>query len=350
MPRRVLVTGGCGFIGSHLVELLLTTTDWHVTVLDGLTYAGDASRLAQLSGYDPTRARVLWHDLRAPIPDTLSAKLGQFDAIYHFAASTHVDRSITDPLEFWIGNNAVSAHFYDWVRREQGRTLGIVIHVSTDEVYGPAPDGYASHEWDTILPSNPYSGSKAGCEAIAFSAWRTYDVPLVLVNIMNVIGRRQAPEKFLPRTIRSIQAGLPVTVHARPIKLSGEVKVGGAPVQDATVWEPSSRVWIHADDVAGAILYIDANLRVVRYPLADRPERWHIAGTDEVDVATMARWIGAELGVEPELEWVDYHSSRPGHDHRYALDSSKLTAAGWSPKMTTREAVAAVVKWEVEHA
>lgn len=292
---------------------------------------------------------MLWHDLRAPIPPSLSAKLGLFEAIFHFAANTSVAHSIEEPLDFIVGNNAITAHLYEWVRLTQGRTLGIVIHVSTDEVYGPAAPGYFSKEWDPILPSNAYSASKAGCEATAFAYWRTYGVPVVLINIMNVIGRRQDAEKFLPMMIRAVRAGEPVTIHARPIKQSEAMLRDDRLGLNSPGWEPSSRVWIHADDVAGAIAYIDGNLRVARYGLADRPERWHIAGTDEVDVAKMTRWVADDLGLEPQLRFIDYHSSRPGHDHRYALDASKLAAAGWSPTRTTREAVAAVVKWEVEH-
>lgn len=357
---RSLVTGGCGFIGSHLVEHLLATTDDEVVVLDGLTYAGDATRLATLDGYDPKRCHIVWHDLRAEVPASTHERIGPVDRAFHFAAMSSVDRSIAEPEETIIGNNAITAYFYKYVRLWQP-DIEAVVHVSTDEVYGPAPPGVMSREWDAILPSNGYSASKAGCEASAFAYWRTHGLPVVLVNIMNVIGRRQLPEKFLPRTIAAIRAGRPVTVHARPVGSIADFEdtrverrqAGVAPPaiwkdQVGCWWEPSSRVWIHADDVAGAVTFICRNLPPRRYtPDAQRPDRWHIAGSDEVDVARMAEWVAQDLGAKAELEFVDYHSSRPGHDHRYALDASALRAEGWAPSMTTREAVHAVVRWEI---
>jgi dTDP-glucose 4,6-dehydratase len=342
---RSLVTGGCGFIGSHLVEHLLAATDDEVVVLDGLTYAGDATRLASLDGYDPKRCRIVWHDLRAEVPMSTAERIGTVDRAFHLAAMSSVDRSITDPEDTIIGNNAITAYFYRYMRTYQDRVEAIV-HVSTDEVYGPAPPGRMNVEWDPILPSNAYSASKAGCEASAFAYWRTHGLPIAIVNIMNVIGRRQLPEKFMPRTIAAIKAGVPVTIHARPYADKAPQK---RLVKDegGRWWEPSSRVWIHADDVAAALTFITDNLGARRYtPDAERPDRWHIAGDSEVDVATMAHWIGLDLGIVPRLRFEDYHSSRPGHDHRYALDASALRAEGWRPSLTTREAVRAVVEWE----
>jgi len=343
---RSLVTGGTGFIGSHLVEHLLASTSDEVVVLDGLTYAGDATRLATLAGYDPKRVSIVWHDLRAEVPASTHERIGEVDRVFHFAAMSSVDRSITDPEETIIGNTAITAYLYKYLRLYQPEVEAI-IHVSTDEVYGPAPPGRMSREWDAIQPSNGYSASKAGCEAAAFAYWRTHGLPICIVNIMNVIGRRQNPEKYMPRTIRAIQAGESVTVHARP--WDGVAPAPTIVKDDAgRWWEPSSRVWIHADDVAAATTFILDHLRVRRYtPDAERPDRWHIAGSDEVDVATMAHWIAKDLGAVAHLDFVDYHSSRPGHDHRYALDASALRAEGWKPDLTTREAVAAVVEWEI---
>ena len=344
---RSLVTGGTGFIGSHLVEHLLACTDDEIVVLDGLTYAGDSTRLALLEGYEPKRVTMVWHDLRAEVPMSTHERIGTVDRAFHLAAMSSVDRSIAEPEETIIGNNAITCFTYKYLRLYQPN-IEAIIHVSTDEVYGPAPPGKMSVEWDTIRPSNAYSASKAGCEASAFAYWRTHGLPIAIVNIMNVIGRRQLPEKFMPRTIASVLAGVPVTIHARPYDDDP-----GIPAlhkgTDGRWWEPSSRVWIHADDVARAITFICENMAPRRYtPDAERPDRWHIAGSDEVDVATMAQWIALDLGVKkPVLDFVDYHSSRPGHDHRYALDASALRAEGWTPSLTTREAVQAVVGWEM---
>lgn len=344
---RSLVTGGTGFIGSHLVEHLLATTHDEVVVLDGLTYAGDATRLAELKGFDPRRCKIVWHDLRSEVPLSVHERIGPVDRVFHFAAMSSVDRSITEPEETIIGNNAITAYTYKYLRLHQP-TVEAIVHVSTDEVYGPAPAGVMSREWDSIKPSNGYSASKAGTEAAAFAYWRTHGLPIVIINIMNVIGRRQNAEKFLPKTIYAIRKGDPVLVHARPTEEDTPTASTIWQGNPGEWWEPSSRVWIHADDVAQAMVFITEKLGVRRYSAdADRPDRWHIAGSDEVDVARMAEWIGMALGVKPNLEFVDYHSSRPGHDHRYALDASALRAEGWEPSMTTREAVHAVVEWEM---
>lgn len=328
---RVLVTGGCGFIGHHLVKHILETTDWHIVVLDSLTYAGDVNRLIEM-GMDPSRVDVVWHDLRASL-EAVDDRLGHIDYVIHAAAASHVDRSISDPGPFILNNVMGTINVLEWCRR---RDVAKVIQVSTDEVYGPAKDE-PHREWDVLVPSNPYAASKASQEAIAISYWRTFQIPVVITNTMNNFGERQHPEKFVPMTVRRLLAGLSVPVHAR---------------QDGMTWVSGSRVWLHARNHADALVFILQELDV---PMFDpegqglhRPLRLHIAGDLEIPNDEIVVRAAAILGRRPNIEYVDFHSSRPGHDLRYALDGSRIKAMGWTPPVDFEESFERTVTWFAE--
>ena len=170
MKTRVLITGGAGFIGSHLVEHTLLTTDWDVVVLDGLTYAGDIARMTDSEYYDPKRVEVHWHDLRSPMGNLLKQKIGHIDYIINMASNSHVQNSLDEPVPFIHSNVMLVCHKLEYAREIKPKKF---IQVSTDEVYGAAPEDYSHKEWDVIAPSNPYAGSKAAQEAIAYSYWRS---------------------------------------------------------------------------------------------------------------------------------------------------------------------------------
>ena len=325
---RVLVTGGAGFAGHHLIEHALTTTDWDLVVLDGLTYAGRPDRLTDCQGYDPGRVTLLWHDLRAPVHGHLDDRIGDVDAVLHLAAESHVDRSIADPAPFVRNNVDVTLNLLEWART---RRLSHFVQVSTDEVYGPAEEGTAHAEWAPVLPSNPYSASKACQEAIAFSYWRTYGLPVVVVNIMNMFGERQHPEKFVPLAIRA-------SLTDKQMPLHGRISADGG------YWEPSSRCWLHARNFADALRWVLEETTPAQFGAADRPDRWHVAG-EEHDVLEVARRIADAAGKPLRYAFTDYHSSRPGHDHRYALDASKIAAAGWKAPVPFAESLERTVHW-----
>ena len=186
MKKRILVTGSHGFVGNHLVRYVLDKTDWDIVGVDSFRHAGDPLR-----NHDDPRYAVFCHDLNAPIGDRLSEKIGDVDYIINLASISDVDLSIRDPLWVWenntrlIGNILAFAH----LRKRQG--LEKFIHCSTDEVFGPAPAGYFHGEWDTICPSNPYSASKAAQEALCITYWRTYGLPVIITNCMNMVGHDQ---------------------------------------------------------------------------------------------------------------------------------------------------------------
>lgn len=329
---RVLITGAGGFVGHHLYEHLLVNTDWELVLLDSFRHRGKTDRIREvMKGHRGAsqRTHVFPHDLTVPISPQLAAAMGDVGVIFNLASESHVDRSIEEPRPFVENNVALILTMLDYARQLDG--LRSFIQVSTDEVYGPAPAGHAHVEWETHLPSNPYSASKSAQESIAFSYWRTYDLPLILTNTMNIIGERQDPEKFVPMVIRSVLAKKPVTIH-------GSAEAIG------------SRFYLHARNQADALLFLsqftDVALRSEGY---DRPDRYHVVGEREVDNLEMAKMIAEFAGHDLAYEFVDFHSTRPGHDLRYALDGTKLGELGWVPPVPLEKSLERTVHWSMEH-
>ena len=336
MSKRVLLTGGCGFIGSHTVEHFLLTTDWHIVVLDGLRHAGNVHRLTRAASFDMSRVTVLYHDLRAPFYDDLIHDMGELDYVISMASDSHVDRSIDDPVPFIENNVALVLNTLELARRVQPEKF---IQIGTDEIFGPAPDGVSHKENDPLRPSNPYSASKACQEMIAFAYWRTYGVPVICTRTMNNFGERQDREKFVPKVIRQVMRGDEVTVHGQYL--------------GNNLWRPGSRVWLHARNHADALRFILQNIEPKVFGDmmggATDPVRFNIAGESEIDNLEMAKKIADILGKSLMYKMVDFHSSRPGHDLRYSLDGSALRAAGWNQPMTLDQSFEKMVKWVVDN-
>ena len=315
----VLVTGGAGFIGHHLVEHILRNTDWDVVVLDRLDTSGNLNRLTEIAcwGAENRRVRFLWHDLKAPISHQLAAQIGVVDIILHLAAGTHVDRSIEAPMEFVMDNVVGTANLLDY-----SRTIGPekFLYFSTDEVFGPAGAGGAFKEWDRYRSANPYAAAKAGAEELCLAYANTYRLPILITHCMNVFGERQHPEKYVPKVITSVRDGLQLSIHA-----------------DKTRTKPGSRFYIHARNVADAVLFVLKNGAV--------GDKFNIVGEREVDNLALAQLIAKSVGNDLRYELVDFHSSRPGHDLRYALDGSKLAEMGWRPPVSFEASLERVVKW-----
>lgn len=322
MSKHVLIPGGCGFIGSHLVEHLLDNTDWRITVLDGLTYAGDPARLYESEKFDRARVRILWHDLNAPVMETLARRIGPVDYIVNMASNSHIDNSIADPVPFVKNNVNVALHMLEYSRSLK---LTAFVQISTDEVYGSIePGGATCPEWATINPSNPYSASKAAQEAIAIAYWRTYGVPVLIGNLMNAFGERQGREKFVPKCVLNISAGEEVVIHGTKDNIG-------------------SRHYLHSRNISDAILYL-LHRPVAVYPGADRPDRYNVVG-DRLDNLAMARKIAKIIGRTFTYRFDHYPSSRPGHDLHYGLDGSKLASIGWKAPLDLDTSLERTVKW-----
>ena len=331
MSKRILLTGASGFVGSHVLRHILVNTDWYVVCPITFTHKGlsDRIRLA-VAGIDDNynRVKIIRCDLTAPISAVTAHEFGKIDYVINVASESHVDRSIEYPANFIINNVALICNLLDWARIAQPEKI---IQVSTDEVYGPAAIGFAHQEWvDQHLPSNPYSASKAAQEDIAFSYWRTYDVPIAITNTMNIIGEMQDPEKFMPMTIKRVLAGEKMTIHA---SLSGEI---------------GSRFYLHARNQADGLLHV-LNQHFPKYGETNKPERFHIVGEKEVNNLEMAEMIAKAVGKPLQYEFVDFHSSRPGHDLRYALDGKKIADTGWKAPISLEDSIQKTVDWTLKH-
>ena len=301
---KVLVTGAAGFIGHHVVDYWLRNTDDEITIIDRLDCSGNLNRLAEIGAAKNPRVRFVYHDLRAPLNAQLMSQIGSQDLILHLAAGTHVDRSITHPLEFVYDNVVGTCNILDFARITG---CGRFLYFSTDEVFGPAPKGTQYLEDDRFRSGNPYAATKAGGEELAIAYQNTYKLNVVVTHTMNVMGKRQHPEKYVPMTIQKVYAGEKVLIHADPTKT-----------------QPGSRYYIDAEDVAEGVMF------VATYGM--NGEKYNIVGEQEIDNLQLAQMIAAAVGKNLDYELVDFHGSRPGHDLRYALDGSKLANMGWTPR------------------
>lgn len=333
MTSRVLLTGAAGFVGSHVLRHFIQNTDWEIVCPVTFRHQGRASRIqSALEGTDAhDRVSVLVHDLRTPFLGADLAAVGEIDYIFNVASESHVDRSISEPGDFIRNNVDLMINVLELAMALKPK---MVLQMSTDEVYGPAEVGTFHKEWDGIRPSNPYSASKAAQEAIAFSYWRTYNVPVVITNTMNIIGEAQDAEKFLPMVLKKIAAGESVPVHAN--------------LSDPDNPVVGSRCWLHARNLADAWLFIARELDVQLYPEHPEPLRLHIVG-HELTNLELAQRVAAAAGKKLDYELVDFHSSRPGHDLRYALDGNKIEDLGWKPPVPLEDSIDTTVKWTLDH-
>jgi dTDP-glucose 4,6-dehydratase len=336
--KRVLITGGAGFIAHHLIYYLLKNTDWEIISLDRLDYSGNLNRLndilSEFSEKQKSRIKVVYHDLKSEINPWITKEIGKVDIILHLAAGSHVDRSIDFPMEFVLDNVVGTANILEYARKiNQSQDLERFVYFSTDEVFGPAPVGIDYKENDRYNSTNPYSASKAGGEELSVAYENTYGLPVYITHTMNVFGERQHPEKFIPMCIKKIRDGELVTIHS-----------------DKTKKIPGSRHYIHAEDVAEAIYFILTNnlKNKVDFGGAKCP-KFNIVGSEELNNLELAKIIANSQGKELNYEMVDFHSSRPGHDLRYSLSGEKMKQLGWQPSIKLTERIKQVVQWSLNN-
>ena len=312
-PKKIIVTGGCGFIGSNFVHWVVDHTDCDVVVLDKLTYAGNPENIA---GLPPERVELVVGDIcDAGLLDKIVPGV---DAIVHYAAESHNDNSIANPEPFLHTNVEGTYQLLEACRRHGKR----MHHVSTDEVYGDlALDDPARFTEETPYhPSSPYSSTKASSDLLVRAWSRTFGLPVTISNCSNNYGPYQHVEKFIPRQITQVIDG------AKP-KLYGD----GLNVRD----------WIHTEDHSSAVWTILTKGRL--------GETYLIGADGEKNNITVLREILKAFGkAEDDFEWV---KDRPGHDRRYAIDSTKLrTELGWEPAHTDfAEGLAQTIQWYKEN-
>lgn len=317
---KVLLTGGAGFVGHHVCEHILKNTDWEIVVLDKLNYSSTFDRLRDIKAFDDRRVKTLATDFTRPIEGGLRKEIGNPDYILHLGAETHVDNSIANPEPFVMTNVVGTMRMLEFAREVKPKWF---VYFSTDEVFGPAPKGVFYKEWDRYNSANPYSATKAGGEELCLAYANTYGVRLFITHCMNIFGERQHPEKFIPNTIKKVLNYDNVIIHSNPDKT-----------------ESGTRHWIHARNVASAILFL--------LDRAEPREKYNIVG-EEYSNLDIARVIAHTLKRHLLFEMVDFHSSRPGHDLRYALDGSKLAGMGWKAPVDTIESLQKTIEWTVNN-
>lgn len=332
---KVLISGGNGHVGSHIIEHLLKNTDWTIYNIDRLSYSSSGfDRLRDIKAFNTERVKTFTYDLVNPISEGLKHELGGgFDYILHVGAESHVDNSIKSPRDFINNNIQSTITMLEFARELNSKIYGAktkFFYFSTDEVYGTAPDNINYKEGDRHNAGNPYSASKSGSEAIVRAYANTYSIPCVITNTMNVLGERQHPEKYLPLVINYVLDGKTVSIHSNPDK----TKAG-------------TRYYIHARNVADAILFIINHNKETLEKLDASKGVYNIVGEKELDNLELAQLIAKSVGKELKYEMVDFHSSRAGHDLRYGLDGTKLATLGWKPPMAIEESIDKIVKWSL---
>ncbi|MEY2433604.1 MAG: dTDP-glucose 4,6-dehydratase [Acidimicrobiaceae bacterium] len=303
---KQFVTGGAGFIGSNYVRHVLANTDDEVTVYDALTYAGNLSTMKDVD--DDPRFKFLKGNVCDP--GTLEDAMAGHDAVVHFAAESHVDRSIAGPDDF-INTNCFGTNIVmDTARRLE---MGRVVHIGTDEVYGSVEVG-SSKETDPLEPRSPYSASKAGSDLIALSYHHTYGLPVTVTRCTNNFGPYQYPEKAIPLFTTNLLEGKKIPLYGDGL---------------------NERDWLYVEDhCAGVLLALHKG---------ELGEIYNIGAGNETPNRVLVDKLLSLLGAGEEM--VDYVEDRLGHDRRYSVDISKITALGWRKQRTLDEALDATVAW-----
>lgn len=307
---HLVVTGGCGFIGSNFIRQVLSARpDWRITNVDKLTYAGNPASLTDVSGnpnYKFFKADICDRALMTEIFESKP------DAVVHFAAESHVDRSILGP-EIFVQTNVMGTQVLLEVARDT--KIGRFLHVSTDEVYGSlGPTGLFT-ETTPLSPNSPYSASKTGSDLLVNAYHHTYGMDTVITRCSNNYGPYQYPEKLIPLLITNLMDGKQIPIYG-----------DGKNVRD----------WLHVEDHCSGIL--------LALEKGKAGESYNIGGNNERENIAIAKKLLSLLGKDESS--IQYVKDRLGHDRRYAIDASKITRElGWKPKHGFESGIAATVEW-----
>ncbi|MBW1773009.1 MAG: dTDP-glucose 4,6-dehydratase [Deltaproteobacteria bacterium] len=330
----ILITGGCGFIGSNFIRVILQAReDVEVINVDKLTYAGNLANLLDVKGHFSTRYRFIKGDIADK--DFVKEVFEKFDPdwIVHFAAESHVDRSILEPEDFIRTNIYGTYNLLEFSRMSwplgDSRSLAKkrFLQISTDEVYGSLGETGLFTEESPYDPSSPYSASKAASDHLAKAYFRTYALPVIITNSSNNYGPYQFPEKLIPLTITNARKGVELPVYG-----------DGKNVRD----------WLFVEDHCSALLCVlDKGIPGECYNIGGQCEKENI----EV-VHTICDLLDERLGRtegRPRRDLIKFVTDRPGHDRRYAIDPSKIKKLGWQPRVSFEEGIRTTIEWLLEN-
>ena len=320
--QTVVITGGAGFIGHAIIEYLLETTQFNVVSIDRLDTAGRLDRIQHIISKNPewkNRIKVVWHDLKAPLSKYVIDKIGNVDYILHLAAGSHVDRSIQYPLEFVMDNVVGTCNLLDYARSHCAG-LKLFLYFSTDEVFGPAPEGVVFKEDSRYNASNPYAATKAGAEELCNAFRNTYSLPVIITHTMNVYGPRQHPEKFIPIVIKKLLNDEEITIHS-----------------NKAATESTKRRYLYSRDVAAAVKFLMFNHKV--------GEKYNICADKETENLDLAKIIAGLMNKKLKYKLSYPNTTRPGNDFRYAVCGDKIHEMGWRQTINLDEGLMKTIEW-----
>tara|TARA_B100000401_G_scaffold234853_1_gene159191 strand:+ start:414 stop:1445 length:1032 start_codon:yes stop_codon:yes gene_type:complete len=337
MSKKVLITGGAGFIGHQVIKEILKATDWDLLVIDRLSYAGDLNRINDVISEvgEDTRSRVefIYYDLKAAFSNQILNKLEDLNIIVHIGASSHVTRSVEDPSIFIQDNVVGTFNLLEAARKL--KNLELFYYFSTDEVFGPSDEKAKFKEWDRYNSKNPYSATKAAGEELTIAYNNTYSIPCLISHCCNVYGKRQNPEKFIPNTIKKILQGEDVLVHTDSNN------------------KPGSRYYIYNDDLAKSIVFLIKNYKLVEAESfksqKKSPPKINISGESLVSNLEVVEIIGDFLNKEFNYKLENNDPERPGHDIKYGLDTTLIKEIGGNFDIDFKKGLEETVDWFIKN-
>ena len=337
MSKKVLLTGGAGFIGHLVIKEVLEETDWSITVIDRLSYAGSLDRIEYvLSKYDEKtkkRFKFFYHDLKAETHEGIVEDLANVNIILHVGASSHVTRSVKNPSIFIQDNVVGTFNLLELARKIDN--LELFYYFSTDEVFGPSDENAKFLEWDRYNSKNPYSATKAAAEELTIAYANTYSIPSLITHCSNVYGERQHSEKFIPNTIKKVLEGEEVLIHT-----------------DANN-NPGERYYIYNEDLSKTILFLTKNYEEVKSKAFEiqkkEPTKVNITGSSLVSNLEVAELISKKLDKKLNYKLLNKDPERPGHDIKYGLNNELLESLNGVYDREFKDGIVNTVDWYLDN-